>query len=160
MKTGVTKQGRHEAIRRVVEARLVSTQDELAQLLAAEGIEVTQATLSRDLAQLGAARVHRPDGPAFYELQPLPAAAPSDTSRLRHLGGMVTSLLENDALVVIRTFPGSAPAVALGIDQARLPESLGTLAGDDTIFVTPVRGTSTRKLARLLRGMLAMGEPT
>lgn len=158
MKNGTIKRSRHEAIKRVIDAQMVSTQEELASLLGSQGIEVTQATLSRDLAQLGAVRVHRPDGPPFYELQ---SAPPSqwDENRMRDVGGMVTNLADNDALVVIRTFPGSANAVALAIDQARLPESLGTIAGDDTIFITPARGMSTRKLAKMLRGMLALGEP-
>jgi transcriptional regulator of arginine metabolism len=159
MKNGIPKRSRHEAIKRVIDAQMVSTQEELASLLGSQGIEVTQATLSRDLAQLGAVRVHRPDGPPFYELQSLPAS-PFDPNRLREVGSMVTNVADNDALVVVRTFPGSANAVALAVDQARLPESLGTIAGDDTIFITPARGTSTRKLAKILRGMLALGEPS
>lgn len=156
MKTANGKQQRHEAIKRVIEARMVSTQEELGELLSAEGIAVTQATLSRDLAFLGAVRVHRPEAPPFYELQPVPASA-FDFGRVREVAGMVTRVAENEALVVVRTMPGSASAVALAIDAARLPESLGSLAGDDTIFVTPARGTSTRKLGRLLRELFGQG---
>jgi transcriptional regulator of arginine metabolism len=151
------KRARHDAIKRVIHAHTVGTQDELSRLLAQGGIEVTQATLSRDLAQLGAVRVHRYDGAAFYELQP-PEAAPVDRGRLREMGLLVLGLGDNDALVVVRTMPGAAPAVALAIDSARLSESLGTLAGDDTIFVTPQRGTSTRKLGHKLREVLALGD--
>jgi len=57
----------------------------------------------------------------------------------------------------VRTMPGSASAVALAIDAARLPESLGTIAGDDTIFVTAARGTTTRKLGRMLRDLFGQG---
>ena len=156
MKTGLSKRQRHEAIKRVIEAQMVSTQEELASLLAAEGTEVTQATLSRDLAFLGAVRVHRPDGPPFYELQPH-TPLPFDGTRLRELAGMVVKVADNDALVVVRTMPGSASAVALAIDTARLPESLGTIAGDDTIFVTAARGITTRKLGRLLRDLFGQG---
>ena len=155
-KPGLSKRQRHEAIKRVIEAQMVSTQEELASLLAAEGTEVTQATLSRDLAALGAVRVHRPDGPPFYELQPR-VPLPFDGTRLREVSGMVVKVADNDAVVVVRTMPGSASAVALAIDAARLPESLGTIAGDDTIFVTAARGTTTRKLGRMLRDLFGQG---
>ncbi|HEX8539488.1 MAG TPA: arginine repressor, partial [Cystobacter sp.] len=72
-------------------------------------------------------------------------------SRLMELGEMILSVEDNEMLVVVRTRPGSAPLVASAIDQARLLECLGTLAGDDTIFVAPARGRSTRTLNRKLK---------
>jgi transcriptional regulator of arginine metabolism len=148
------KRARHDAIKRLIQAETVGTQAELARWLGQEGIEVTQATLSRDLAQLGAVRVHRSDGGAVYELPPAPPAG--SEARLREMGPLVLGLGDNDALVVVRTMPGTAAAVALAIDAARLSESLGTLAGDDTVFVTPQRGTSTRALGERLREVLAL----
>ncbi len=154
MANGNDKAARHGAIRRIIDARMVGTQEELGKLLFAEGFDVTQATLSRDLAQLKATRVHRPEGGAFYEIYEQ-EGAPQERVRLHEL---VTAIGDNEALVVVRTAPGAAPAVALAIDDAQLPESLGTLAGDDTIFITPQRGTTTRKLSHRLRELFAHGE--
>jgi transcriptional regulator of arginine metabolism len=144
------KAARHAAIRRLIRSQRVSTQEELVGLLAGEGFHVTQATLSRDLAQLGALRATRPDG-TYYELDP--AAVPVSGEHLRELGDLVRSISDNDMLVVVRTQAGAASAIALAIDTARLPECLGTLAGDDTIFATPVRGVTTRRLAQRLRAL-------
>ncbi len=140
----IGKHERHEEIRRILRAHRVSTQQELAERLAGAGIEVTQATLSRDLAELGVLRVSRPEG-AVYELEPVAAQA---NPQLTELGETILSMRDNDALVVVRTRPGMASAVALAIDNARLAECLGTLAGDDTIFATPSRGVPTRRLAQ------------
>ena len=137
------KHERHEEIRRLLRARSISTQQELAELLAAQGIETTQATLSRDLAELGVLRVSRPEG-AVYELEPVSAQA---TPQLHELGETILSMADNESLVVLRTRPGMASAVALAVDNARMAECLGTLAGDDTIFATPARGVPTRRLA-------------
>ena len=146
------KAARHEAIRRVIRARPVGTQEELGKLLGAEGFHVTQATLSRDLAQLRAIRLAREGGGAVYDLDP--RESPRDDPR--ELGELVLAIDDNEALSVVRTLTGAAPAVASAIDQARRPEILGTLAGDDTIFVTPVRGVSSRKLTGALRALFGL----
>jgi transcriptional regulator of arginine metabolism len=144
----VGKLERQEEIRRLLRGRRISTQQELSELLAAQGIEATQATLSRDLAELGVLRVSRPEG-AVYELEAVNAKA----NPLTELADTVLSLRENESLVVLRTRPGMASAVALAIDNARMPECIGTLAGDDTIFATPARGVATRKLAQQIRNL-------
>jgi transcriptional regulator of arginine metabolism len=127
----------------------VGTQEELGRLLALERFDVTQATLSRDLARLGARRVALPEGGTRYELPSEQAWAEQDA--LRELGHMVLDTEDNAYLVVLFTQPGAAPSVARAIDLAHLPESLGTVAGDDTIFVAPSRQSSARGLARKLR---------
>jgi transcriptional regulator of arginine metabolism len=144
------KAARHEVIRRLIRSQRISTQEELVQLLEGQGFDVTQATLSRDLAQLGALRISRPEG-TVYELDA--AALPAPAQRLHELGELILGAADNDYLVVLRTQPGAASAIALAIDTARLPECLGTLAGDDTIFATPARGVTTRKLAQRLRAL-------
>ena len=149
------KHERQEEIRRLLRTRRISTQQELAELLAAQGIEATQATLSRDLAELGVLRVSRPEG-AVYELEVVNAVA---TPQLAELGETILSLRENDFLVVLRTRPGMASAVALAIDNARLAECLGTLAGDDTIFATPARAVPTRRLAQQIRSLFGREIP-
>jgi transcriptional regulator of arginine metabolism len=154
----VNKAARQEAIRRIIRTRSVSTQEELGQLLAREGFGVTQATLSRDLARLGAMRVSLPEGGTVYGLEEAPP--PASESWLKELGDMILTVDDNALLVVLRTRPGSAPVVAAAIDQARLPELLGTLAGDDTIFVTPVRGKPARMLSRKLKSLFGKEEPS
>ena len=153
--TDHSKRQRQEAIRRVIRARLITTQGELGSMLANEGFNVTQATLSRDLQQLGALRVSRPGGATGYELEAVQAASPLVRA---DLGQQILTVVQNQALVVLRTRPGMASAVALAIDASRLPECLGTLAGDDTIFATPARGSTTRQLAQLLRNLFGTGD--
>jgi transcriptional regulator of arginine metabolism len=149
---GGDKAARHDALKRIIRARAVGTQEELVKLLEAEGFRVTQATLSRDLAHLRAIRLARPDGGAIYELDPreVPRDDPNE------MGDLVLAIADNDALSVVRTLTGAAPAVARAIDVARLPEILGTLAGDDTIFVTPVRGVTARRLTGALRALFRL----
>jgi transcriptional regulator of arginine metabolism len=139
-----SKGARHDAIRRLLQAERIGTQEGVCRALAREGFRVTQATLSRDLQRLGAVRMG-----GVYELPP---ASPA-SARLREVGDLIVSIAENDLLAVLRTQPGAAPAVASAIDAARLPECLGTLAGDDTIFAAPVRGVRVRKLSRKLRNL-------
>ena len=149
------KAQRQEAIRRALRQKKITTQQELADELLGFGIECNQATLSRDLHELGVLRVARPDG-AVYELEPVQGAA---SPQLRELGEAIVALSENQALVVVRTRPGMASAIALSIDGARMPECLGTLAGDDTIFATPARGTPTRRLALRIRNLFGREIP-
>ncbi|HEX8433754.1 arginine repressor [Archangium sp.] len=156
MRTNGDKAARQETIRRIIRAHAVATQEELGQLLAREGFDVTQATLSRDLAQLGAMRVSLPEGGTVYGLEDAPP--PSGEARLLELAEMILSMDDNELLVVVRTRPGSAPLVASAIDQARIPESLGTIAGDDTIFVAPARGKSTRTLSKKLKALFGKEE--
>jgi transcriptional regulator of arginine metabolism len=133
---------RREAVARILRDRRVGTQEELLAALAAAGIRATQATLSRDLARLGARRATAPGGGSVYEL-------PEESRRdgVEALRGLVSQVSCNAWLVVVRTHPGSAPAVARAIDLARLPGVLGTIAGDDTVFVAPAREPRARALA-------------
>ncbi len=138
---------RREVVARIIRARRVGTQEELLAELIEAGEHATQATLSRDLARLGARRVSRPEGGAFYELAP-------EGDALSPLRGQVTSIGANASLVVIRTVPGSANAIARAIDLAQVPEVLGTIAGDDTIFVAPAGGLKPPRLAARLGELL------
>ena len=141
-----THQARRELIRRILRSHLVGTQEDLGRLLEQEGIEVTQATLSRDLAKLMARRVTLPDGGTVYELAESPAGRRDEA--LRQVHHLVTTVDDGDAMVVVRTLPGGAPAVAAAIDSSRPPGVLGTLAGDDTIFIVPDRGVKPVKVKR------------
>jgi transcriptional regulator of arginine metabolism len=148
------RSSRWEAIRRLISRQQVGTQEELRQLLAREGFEVTQATLSRDLARLGVRRVALPSGGTTYELGTSPAEPPD---LLRNVRALIVDVQDNGTLVVLHTQPGAASAVARAIDLAKLPEALGTLAGDDTIFMAPSRGTSAGALRKRLRLLLGNG---
>jgi transcriptional regulator of arginine metabolism len=148
------KEARWEAIRRLVRSRAISTQEELGVLLGEGGFSVTQATLSRDLARLGAVRVPRPEGGGpVYELE---GDVLDDSAR--DLGPLLVSVVSNGHLVVIRTRPGAASAIARAIDLARLSECLGTVAGDDTIFIAPSRGRSADQLERRLERLFGKKE--
>ncbi len=140
---------RRDAIARLLRARRIGTQEELLAALAEAGLQATQATLSRDLARLGARRVSRPDGGTCYEV-------PGEGDPLGALRGLVTAVGANGSLVVVRTLPGSANAVARAIDVAQLPEVLGTIAGDDTIFVAPAGELRPRRLAGRLAELLGV----
>lgn len=151
-----TTEARREAIRRLIRGRRVSTQEDLRTLLAEQGFEVTQGTLSRDLARLGARRAPGEAGGTVYEL-PIANDAPPSSDLLAPLQRLVLRVRDNGSLVVVNTTPGAASAVALVLDQARLPDVLGTLAGDDTVFVAPVQAASASRLTRILNGMLRKG---
>jgi transcriptional regulator of arginine metabolism len=140
---------RRDAVARIIRARRIGTQEELLAALAQAGFHATQATLSRDLARLGARRVPRTEGGAVYELG---EAAPD--GGLAALRGLVSTIAANGSMVVIRTHPGSAPAIARAIDLAQPPEVLGTIAGDDTIFVAPAGDLRPRRLAARLAELL------
>jgi len=151
-----TTEARREAIRRLIRGRSVATQEDLRALLAGQGFEVTQGTLSRDLARLGARRAPGAEGGTVYEL-PEPGGASPVPGVLEALDPLVRGVRDNGALVVVHTTPGAAPAVALALDQARLPEVLGTIAGDDTVFVAPMQAASASRLTRVLQGLLRKG---
>jgi transcriptional regulator of arginine metabolism len=141
---------RRDAVARILRTRRIATQEELLAALSGAGFRATQATLSRDLARLGARRVSRPEGGTVYELGD---GAPERTG-LGALRGLVAGITANASLVVIRTHPGSAPAIARAIDLAEISEVLGTIAGDDTIFVAPAGGLRPRRLAARLAELL------
>ena len=140
---------RRNDIRELISNRQVSTQEELRSLLADRGHDVTQATLSRDLAQLGARRAAQPSGGTYYELP--------DTIRPSTplLADLVRTIDDNGTLVVIHTSAGAANVVAGLLDRARMPEVLGTIAGDDAIFIAPARGVTTAKVIKKLRDLVA-----
>jgi transcriptional regulator of arginine metabolism len=141
---------RRDAVARILRTRRIGTQEALLEALARQGLRATQATLSRDLTRLGARRVSRPDG-AFYEVD-----GPATEDGLAALRGLVVAIDTNASLVVVRTAAGAASAVARAVDDARLPEVLGTIAGDDTIFVAPAGALRPRRLAARLAALLGV----
>lgn len=153
---------RRAAIAKILRERPVGTQEELRELVLSRGYDVTQATLSRDLQKLRARRVSLPDGGTMYELgapaSPLAPRANGTTavSRLAPVRELVVGIRDGEAMVVMHTRPGAAPAIAALLDEARMPDIIGTLAGDDTIFIVPEKKTPARKLARKLSVLFAL----
>jgi transcriptional regulator of arginine metabolism len=140
---------RRRLIRQLLGERRVATQGALRALLGRAGHHVTQGTLSRDLAAIGARRAPLPGGGMAYELPAGPNVPPA-AEELRTAGALVTRLRDNGSLVVLNARAGAASAVALTLDQARLPEVLGSVAGDDTVFVAPAQGISAVRLRQRL----------
>ena len=145
-----SKFDRQGTILRLVQEQRLTTQGEVAEALRERGIEAVQTTVSRDIAQLGLTKVRDEEGRLVYAL---PGAADLDrlselTSALRR---WATTLAASGNLLVIHTPPGYANALARAIDQARLPDVLGTIAGDDTITVIAREGVAGAAIERELR---------
>jgi transcriptional regulator of arginine metabolism len=131
------KERRQRAILTLVATRPVHSQDELVFLLESQGFEVTQATVSRDIKELGLAKVpiKSEQGDELFKYV-LPGAVTNYVSRLhRAVAELVVSVEGSANLIVLRTPPGGAMMVASSIDEAAWPEILGTIGGDDTILV-------------------------
>lgn len=135
------KTQRHAAILRVVRARRIESQDELREALAEDGFVVTQATLSRDIRELGLAKLADPEGGAYYTHPHRGAVRPE-------LGQVLPTLLVSvdgvGPFLVLKTALGSAGAVTEALDQAGWAEIIGTIAGDDTVLVI-TRGQRQRE---------------
>ena len=157
----VSKTARHARIAALIRERAVRSQGELGDLLAAEGLTTTQATLSRDLEELGAVKVRGTDGSAAAYVIPEDGQGPHRNAeqapeRLKRL--VRELLISADAsgnLVLLRTPPGAAQFLASAFDRSGLPEVMGTIAGDDTIVVVvrepaPATGPGAALAATLL----------
>jgi transcriptional regulator of arginine metabolism len=154
-----TKAARHGRITALIRDHDIRSQTELAELLAGGGIEVTQATLSRDLEELGALKLRGVDGgPPVYRIPEDGGPRPmvGGTSRLaRLLGELLLSHEGSGNLAVLRTPPGAAQYLASAMDRASLAEVIGTIAGDDTILVVARDGLTGADVGRTLAGYAA-----
>ena len=115
----------------------LSTQEELREELLARKYEVTQSTISRDLRRLGAIKGSDSEGRTIYRLSDDSASPPVPEAVAQGLHDLVISCEENGAMIIIHTTPGSASLIARHLDSQRPDDILGTIAGDDTIFVAP-----------------------
>ncbi len=139
---------RRRALRHLIAEHAVHSQEDLLRLLTAAGHRVSQSTVSRDLEAIGARKVQDGTGPARYAVE---ALAPAHSPELAAaLALHVTGLAASGNLVVVHTPPGTADLVALALDQAGLPEVLGTVAGDDTVLVVAADATGGAALAQTL----------
>ncbi|HEY3012852.1 MAG TPA: hypothetical protein VGJ36_08910 [Gemmatimonadales bacterium] len=136
---------RHLKILELISTRAVHTQEELAEALAAQGWDVTQSSVSRDIAAL---RLIKVDG--AYR-RPPPRAGGTDPDERRISEGVLTIDTAGEALVVLHTSPGEANRVAVALDRLAWPDLAGTIAGDDTIFLAVKDLRAQRQVVRELR---------
>ena len=131
-----TKRQRQHRVAGLLERHAVTSQTQLVELLAADGVTATQATVSRDLDEMGAVKVRVPGGETVYAIPELARdrLAPEDHLR-RVLGDWVAEVAHSGNIVVLRTPPGSAHVVGSALDRAGLEDIIGTVAGDDTVMV-------------------------
>ena len=135
----------------------MSSQQQLVEILAEAGVEATQATVSRDLEEIGAVKVRAAGGESVYAVPDLPKDRVAPEEHLRRvLGDWVVEVACSANLVIVRTPPGSAHVVASALDRAGLPEILGTVAGDDTILVVAVETVGGAGLADRLSSLAGL----
>jgi transcriptional regulator of arginine metabolism len=151
----LAKPQRQHRLARIIEGHAVTSQPQLVDFLAAEGVVATQATVSRDLDDLGAVKVRMAGGEPVYAIpeHAKERLAPEEHLR-RVLGEWVVEVAHSANIVVLRTPPGSAHVVGSALDRAGLAEVLGTVAGDDTVLVVASNPAGGETLARRL-GALA-----
>ena len=159
LRPGGGRASRQARIVAVISTHEVHSQTELATLLAREGIEVTQATLSRDLDELGAVKLRGADGGVGRYVVPDDGSpvrgVTGGTDRLtRLLAELLVSTDHSGNLAVLRTPPGGAHYLASALDRAALPEVVGTIAGDDTVVVVAREPLDGAELATRLRGLV------
>ncbi len=147
----VMKQLRQRAIRDLLTQRPIRTQQELAAALRERGFRATQATISRDVAELGLIKSNRSGVQTYAVPARLTEAESTGEERLRALlRDLPVEVREAGLLLVVRTLPGSAHAIAAALDRTRWSEVVGSIAGDDTVFVAFAdRASLQRVRARL-----------
>ncbi len=129
------KTHRQSRVKEIVEKLVVRTQDELADALRCEGIDVTQATVSRDIKEMMLVKVPTGDGGYRYAFPSNQNVTVSVARLEKTFQDSVLSVNSSGNIIVLRTLPGTAQAVAYVLDNVRWPEIIGTVAGDDTIFL-------------------------
>lgn len=148
----MSKTSRQHLIVQLLGETAVTSQGQLVELLEGEGIEATQATVSRDLEDIGAIKVRVPGGDLVYGLpdHSNETVAPEDHLR-RVLSDWVADVNSSHNLVVVKTPPGSAHVVASALDRSGLDGVLGTVAGDDSILIVATEDTTGKALAETIR---------
>ena len=153
----LSKAQRQHRVAKLLEQHSVASQGQLVELLAAEGVVATQATVSRDLEDLGAVKIRVGGGEIAYAIPELPTEQKAPHEHLRRvLGEWVVEVAPSGNLVLLRTPPGSAHVVASALDLSGLPGVLGTVAGDDTLLVVVAEPTSGQEMAGRLRELAGL----
>lgn len=153
----VSKSHRHRILRKLLEDGVPRSQKDIVERLSAAGVETTQATVSRDLDELGASRIRTESGRHAYALGGGNRSLAAPRSNLgKRLGESAISVESSGDMIVIRTLPGHAQFVAAAIDDSKLPDIIGTIAGDDTILVVAAARAGQRVL-RKIRAVAGIG---
>lgn len=158
MSRRVSKTQRQNRIADMISGEVVTSQDEIADRLAADGIVATQTTVSRDLEDLGAIKVRIPGGNTAYAIPDHPHEQVAPAGHLRRVfTEWVVDAEASGNIVVVRTLPGSAHVVGAAIDRSALDEVLGSVAGDDTLMVVAAASTTGDAVAELFRSFADIG---
>jgi len=148
----MTKTARQFAIKEILATRTITSQEDLRRELGKRAFRVTQATLSRDIKELGVSRIAR-NGTLRYSIP-----SESDSNALRPIvGAEVVGLDANEFLIVVHTLPGAAHTVGEYVDVQQADDILGTVAGDNTLLVIPVSAAKTRTVLTYLKHILIEG---
>jgi transcriptional regulator of arginine metabolism len=145
---------RLEALRQLLLSERASTQDELREQMGKLGFAVNQSTISRDLRRLGAIKIADANGRVVYRLPMDGVGAPPPAASVKSLGDLVRSVRHNGFLAVLLTDPGSASLLARHIDGLQSNLILGTIAGDDAIFVAPASARHIEEMVREIEASL------
>jgi transcriptional regulator of arginine metabolism len=145
---------RHAKIKEIIDNQAVETQEELAESLRNRGIDVTQATVSRDIKELMLIKVPSGNGKYRYAFPPDQNVTFSLSRMARIFQDSIVSLDHSLNLIVLKTLPGTAQAVAYTIDTVRWPEVLGTVAGDDTICVIVKPPEAVKEVLNRFRSLM------
>lgn len=149
-----TKAQRQQLIVSLIEQRTVTNQPQLVELLAENGLTATQATVSRDLEDLGAVKVRIPGGESAYAIPDFAPARVAPEEQLRRvMGEWVAEVKHSGPMVIVRTPPGCAHVVASALDRSGMTGLIGTVAGDDTIFCVADESLGGSALANILRDL-------
>ena len=153
----LAKPQRQHRVVRILEQHAVSSQGQVVELLAAEGVVATQATVSRDLEEIGAVKARMPGGDLVYVIPEQAKDRPAPEEHLKRvLGEWVVEVSFSANVVVLRTPPGSAHVVGSAVDRAGLADVLGTVAGDDTVLVVATERAGGKSVARRLSGLAGL----
>jgi transcriptional regulator of arginine metabolism len=147
---GMTKQDRQLKIKNLIAHKTLATQSDVLDELKVAGIDITQATLSRDFAELGIVRMHTADS---YRLA-IPATHEKESIRSL-IGVEILSITHNEVMIVIKTLVGRAHGVGSFLDGLQTPDILGTIAGDDTLLIIPKSVKDIQKIITFIQNKIS-----
>jgi transcriptional regulator of arginine metabolism len=145
------KRLRHNAILEIIRSSEIASQEDLMRGLKSRHIEVSQSTLSRDIQELRLAKT----GGVYTVVESEPVMPASDDSFRRIIREFLVDVAVASNIVVVKTGPGHASTVSQALDEARWPEAIGTIAGENTIFIAARSERDGKKLERRIRELIA-----